>query len=949
MNTRSGNKKMEENVENLDNMKKNEDISQEQVIETQQNMENRQEKQGQDEAIQMLIGMMIEAKRTRQEDKEEAKEKEKLQEERYIKDKEEAKKLRQEENEKLEEFKKEIRNILRGEEAKQANILDERIQTVRGEIKEVEEKQQEIREEFNQRFEENKKNLELETKRNAIEFKQELIRIDNENADITKSVMKNEEAIYRLSITVNKELEKNVKKINLEMTNKNLELKRLIEEKNQNAMNGSYIEWKRDKQIMWNGGLEFGEDGKINPNVFIKNLERNIKRIQDVDMLKTIIRTTMKEGSIVWYQGIEDRFESFEEFKNMFLEKYWGEIEQNKVRELINTEEKERELHAAHGRGEIALQTVQRDYRYTEEKVKDLEKKLRTLEIELNSEEQKKEAARNAFQDLVRRLSVALGGDIAEAHLSTEALVHKASELVQETSRLRNRANNIQDTLATSELDVRTLRDSLDRSAQILEIDRLRQEKESIEMQCRVAERENIDFRDKLSSTTRNLGSASSNIAQLEATVCQLRDDLKLQEERHQHLHQEHRSFLESTALLLSTPTRFIDSLDEAIKDRIRDILADNREKSAHIEELKEKLAIEIQQLNRQISLYEQANAKIKILEDDKALLEHKIYKTDTELKTSEISRDGLKRDKNTVIFKLLERLARALNMDEISSEAGVDLHTESLLLRAEQLSRLENEKLVDKTAVVYQLQRRVRTLREQLQRKDLHLDLLRRKLALQEDSTKAKFLLQGERDEANLRIKKLNKQIDRLHLQLSDAKDQIRDLNAQLAEAADYKITALERGRKVEDLQKRLIESEALRTKCNRKVLLLKDQVRVTGQTVDQERHISEHSLQLLRDELARVKDNLSEISRRESQLQSFKSSVAKILGVILPMPDFELVSRLQKLVDAHHEFTVVSRRYDDPVLRLTSRSPTLGSSALLFFGFFIHIFHIGVSYLFE
>lgn len=90
---------------------------------------------------------------------------------------------------------------------------------------------------------------------------------------------------------------------------------------------------------------------------------------------------------------------------------------------------------------------------------------------------------------------------------------------------------------------------------------------------------------------------------------------------------------------------------------------------------------------------------------------------------------------------------------------------------------------------MVYQLQRRVRTLREQLQRKDLHLDLLRRKLALQEDNTKAKFLLQGERDEANLRIKKLTKQVDRLHVQLIEAKDQIRDLNTQLAEAADYKV----------------------------------------------------------------------------------------------------------------------------------------------------------------
>ncbi|KAB0799166.1 hypothetical protein PPYR_07046 [Photinus pyralis] len=602
-------------------------------------------------------------------------------------------------------------------------------------------------------------------------------------------------------------------------------------------------------------------------------------------------------------------------------------------------EEKERDLHAAHGRGEIALQTIQRDYRYTEEKAKDLEKKLRSLELDLSSEEQKKDTARTAFHDLVRRLSIALGADITEGtHLSTEALVHKASELVQETGRLRNRASNIQDSLATSELDVRSLRDALDRAvtdkeclqrqtaSQLLEIDRLRQEKESLEMQFRVSEREGIDLREKLSSTTRNLGSASSNVAQLEATVCQLRDDLKIQDEKIQRLHLEHQSTLEDVALLLSTPTRFVDSIEEAIKDRIRDLLADNRDKSTHIESLKEKLTHESQQLIRQISLNDQANIRIKSLEEDKAHLEHKIYKVDTELNTCEVSREGLKRDKSTFVT-FLERLGRALNMDEISQEVGVDLHTESLLLRAEQLARLENEKLVDKTAVVYQLQRKVRTLREQLQRKDLHLDLLRRKLSLQEDNTKTKFLLQGERDEANLRIKKLNKQIDRLHLQLSDAKDQIRDLNTQLTVAADYKITALERGRKVEDLQKRLIDSESLRTRCNRKVTLLKDQVRTTGQTVDQERHISEHSLHILRDELARVKDHLSEVSRREAQLQSFKGSVAKILGVILPMPDYELISRLQKLVDAHHEFTVVSRRYDDPVLRLTSRSPTLGS----------------------
>lgn len=152
------------------------------------------------------------------------------------------------------------------------------------------------------------------------------------------------------------------------------------------------------------------------------------------------------------------------------------------------------------------------------------------------------------------------------------------------------------------------------------------------------------------------------------------------------------------------------------------------------------------------------------------------------------------------------------------------------------------------------------------MQRKDLHLDLLRRKLSLQDDTVKTKCLLQTERDEANVRVKKLVKQVDRLQLQLNEAKSQVRDLNGQLAEAADYKvalqlkhdgcvigncclqITALERGRKIEELQKRLVESETVRTKYNRKVTLLKDQIRHTGETIDQERNISEHSLQILR-----------------------------------------------------------------------------------------------------
>lgn len=173
-----------------------------------------------------------------------------------------------------------------------------------------------------------------------------------------------------------------------------------------------------------------------------------------------------------------------------------------------------------------------------------------------------------------------------------------------------------------------------------------------------------------------------------------------------------------------------------------------------------------------------------------------------------------------------------------------------------------------------------------------------------------------------------MSKQIDRLQLQLSEEKSRNRELSAQLTEAADYKIAALERSRKIEELQKRLVESEMLRTRCNRKLTMLKEQMRSTTETVEQERSINDHSLQLLRDELAQAKQNLAEVTKRESQLQSFRVSVVKLLSEPICTPDYELISRLQKMVAAHRDFTMLSRRYDEPLEVSPSRCTNIHST---------------------
>lgn len=43
-----------------------------------------------------------------------------------------------------------------------------------------------------------------------------------------------------------------------------------------------------------------------------------------------------------------------------------------------------------------------------------------------------------------------------------------------------------------------------------------------------------------------------------------------------------------------------------------------------------------------------------------------------------------------------------------------------------------------------------------------------------------------------------------------------------------------------------------------------------------------------------------------------SLRSSVCKLLAIEQPATDYEILARLQKLVAAHRDFTLVSRRWD-------------------------------------
>ena len=79
----------------------------------------------------------------------------------------------------------------------------------------------------------------------------------------------------------------------------------------------------------------------------------------------------------------------------------------------------------------------------------------------------------------------------------------------------------------------------------------------------------------------------------------------------------------------------------------------------------------------------------------------------------------------------------RALKLDVIAGDIGFDLSMDAIIGRAEQLVKMEGDALSERQTHIYNLQRKVKALKEQLESRDLHIDLLRKKVNIDATSCK--------------------------------------------------------------------------------------------------------------------------------------------------------------------------------------------------------------------
>ncbi|XP_055599448.1 coiled-coil domain-containing protein 170-like isoform X1 [Uranotaenia lowii] len=528
---------------------------------------------------------------------------------------------------------------------------------------------------------------------------------------------------------------------------------------------------------------------------------------------------------------------------------------------LAVSENREKTLHA---RSENVVGTLNRDKKHLEEKIKELCEKLRRLGCELTKEEGHRDQARAHLHDLVRRLCLCLGVDVCDStHLTPECVLAKAGETVAELHRLRSKLSGTCEHLSSTEAELITTKStaSAEKTRLQTQIDGLQSLAQGLEGRCRQAERDLQTARDRLAESEVCGDKLREELRGFESRCCRLQNNLdRFQTDRLQ--------FLRTMASIVGVQ----EPCKNNIRDKLRDLMNHNQSLHDQLTQLKEQLH---QEASRHREHEESTNCRLKSEEQHRTGVEERLEKACHELQHF--------RAEHTTLSEYLVRLARALCWSECSEPpapgSDTTIMSETLLERAERLATHHDHHHVHGVC----------------------------------DKT--------ERDEAMHRAKRTSKSAERTAHQLADVKAQLCEVKGQLQEASDYKITALERGRKCDELQSRLCELEGERERLVSQLAAYKNRARSAAENS----HERSHTITHLRDELSRIKTELSDTNHRLSQVQAFRSSVAKLLH-LRDCADSELLHKLQSIASAHHRCTCLGNS-SSAGRRYGSSSPLAGS----------------------
>ncbi|XP_060061105.1 coiled-coil domain-containing protein 170 [Erinaceus europaeus] len=548
-----------------------------------------------------------------------------------------------------------------------------------------------------------------------------------------------------------------------------------------------------------------------------------------------------------------------------------------RVQEL---EEESAALSTSKVRSDIAVHNAIKENQELKRKVGELHEKLQ--KCLRDNEETKNQASESCrkHEEFLAHLRDSLAPDKKNEEAVEEDLILKLRELCKEHASAKGQIVTLEEVVDVHEMEAKASRETIMRLASEVSREQKKaaswmEEKEKLNQDWLSAveakeaiEREVKALRERLLAGQRVWDASKQELSLLKKSSCELEKSLKASLDAASAMQNQYSSFREKIIALLRGSLGGIGSTEDAVLERIRELGIQEESRKRMVSQLEAQISELVEQLRKETGFHQKALQRAQKAENKLETLQGQLTHLEGELDSGDVLRDNLNVEKQKYL-KFLDQLSEKMKLDQMAAELGFDMRLDMVLARTEQLVRLESNVVIENKTITHNLQRKLKLQRERLESKELHMNLLRQKIAQLEQEKQMRTHLAVERDEANLSTRKLQKKVERLQKELSECRDSNTELKAKLADTNELKIKTLEQTQTIEGLNKSRDKLEKMKEKAEKQLMSVKSELDTTEREAREKKKRADSMLQVVTSEANTLRKALEEAEKREKQPQ--------------------------------------------------------------------------------
>jgi len=258
-----------------------------------------------------------------------------------------------------------------------------------------------------------------------------------------------------------------------------------------------------------------------------------------------------------------------------------------------------------------------------------------------------------------------------------------------------------------------------------------------------------------------------------------------------------------------------------------------------------------------------------------------------------------------------LEELGTLLALDSGVLEAGIELK-DAVQAKCEQLVNNEGALVKERTSALYNAQRKIKVLKQQAEQKELHMSLQRQKVSALEERISRLTQVEDDRDQGYIKLKKAQRNMEKFSTMINEKTVEITELKATLHDKSRVEERLAEASNKITEFERQVSKVKKMKEQLKGELEAVQGELREERSYLKSHKELAKDSTSKLKHELTETMRIVEESRGREKQLLEFRSVLAKVIGLDISqtaVPDYEIISRLEKLVEAHQSHLQASQ----------------------------------------